>query len=103
MARTTSEMRRQVRAARDALARGGSNGAGANGAGSDDGDGDGKPPRGRLRLSSFRRKEPPRGPRLKKLRLLAVLIGLSLLAFVSFIFGIMMAVASDLPRLENRE
>ena len=35
--------------------------------------------------------------------MLVVLLGLSVLAFVSFIFGIMMAVASDLPRLENRE
>jgi penicillin-binding protein 1A len=31
-----------------------------------------------------------------------VLVGLSLLAFVSWIFGIMMAVAQDLPALENR-
>jgi penicillin-binding protein 1A len=31
-----------------------------------------------------------------------VFMGLSLLAFVSWIFGIMMAVASDLPQLENR-
>jgi penicillin-binding protein 1A len=41
-------------------------------------------------------------PRLKKLRIAVVVLGLSLLAFVSWIFGIMMAVASDLPQLENR-
>jgi penicillin-binding protein 1A len=97
MARTTSDMRRQVRAARDALGRGGSNGARANGS-----DGNGQPPRGRFRLPR-REDRPPRGPKLKKLRLLLVFLGLSVLAFVSFIFGIMMAVASDLPRLENRE
>ncbi len=41
-------------------------------------------------------------PKLRKLRLALVLLGLSLLAFVSWIFGIMMAVAQDLPSLENR-
>jgi penicillin-binding protein 1A len=100
MARTTSQMRRQVRAARDALARGGraSDGTGSNGSG-----GNGRPPRDRMRLLRLRDRGPRKGPRLKKLRLLVVVLGLSLLAFVSFIFGIMMAVASDLPRLENRE
>jgi penicillin-binding protein 1A len=49
--------------------------------------------------------EPPpprRRPRLRKLRAALVLLGLALLAFVSWIFGIMMAVAQDLPALENR-
>jgi len=47
--------------------------------------------------------EPPLGrPRLKRLRLALVLLGLSLLALVSTAFGMMMAVASDLPDLENR-
>jgi penicillin-binding protein 1A len=32
-----------------------------------------------------------------------VVLGLAVLAFVSWIFGIMMAVAQDLPQLENRE
>ena len=41
-------------------------------------------------------------PRLKKLRTALVLMGLSVLALVSWVFGIMMAVAQDLPRLENR-
>ncbi|MBI5104714.1 MAG: transglycosylase domain-containing protein [Solirubrobacterales bacterium] len=45
---------------------------------------------------------PPRvRPRVKKLRLLAILIPLSLLAIVSTVFGMMMAVASDLPSLET--
>jgi penicillin-binding protein 1A len=47
--------------------------------------------------------EPPAGkPRVKKLRLLAILAPLALLAVVSTVFGMMMAVASDLPDLENR-
>jgi penicillin-binding protein 1A len=46
--------------------------------------------------------EPRLKPKLKKLRALLVIIGLSLLALVSWIFGIMMAVAQDLPKLENR-
>ena len=47
--------------------------------------------------------EPPRTkPRLKKLRAALVIAGLSVLALVSWIFGIMMAVAQDLPQLENR-
>ena len=45
---------------------------------------------------------PQTRTRVKKLRLLLVLAGLSLLAFVSMAFGMMMAVASDLPGLENR-
>ena len=40
-------------------------------------------------------------PRLKKLRLLVILVPLALLALVSTVFGMMMAVASDLPALEN--
>ena len=47
--------------------------------------------------------DPPLGrPRLKRLRLALILFGLSLLALVSTVFGMMMAVASDLPELENR-
>ncbi len=47
--------------------------------------------------------DPPLGrPRLKRLRLALILFGLGLLAFVSTAFGMMMAVASDLPELENR-
>ncbi|HZB05825.1 MAG TPA: transglycosylase domain-containing protein [Thermoleophilaceae bacterium] len=45
---------------------------------------------------------PGRKPKLKKLRLALVLTGLSALAVVSTVFGMLMAVASDLPSLENR-
>jgi penicillin-binding protein 1A len=45
---------------------------------------------------------PPRKPKLKKLRLALVLTGLSVLAVISTVFGMLMAVASDLPSLENR-
>jgi penicillin-binding protein 1A len=45
---------------------------------------------------------PPGRPRIKKLRLFAILLGLALLALISTVFGMMMAVASDLPQLENR-
>jgi penicillin-binding protein 1A len=62
------------------------------------------------RMSDFERpdilalSEPPLGrPRLKRLRLALILFGLSLLALVSTAFGMMMAVASDLPELENRQ
>ena len=48
---------------------------------------------------------PPVAPkrRLKKLRLATVLLGLVLLALVSTVFGMLMAVSSDLPALENRQ
>jgi len=63
-------------------------------------------PRARLpKLHLRRRRDDParRRPRIKKLRLFSILAGLALLALVSTIFGMMMAVASDLPQLENRE
>jgi penicillin-binding protein 1A len=44
----------------------------------------------------------PQRPRLKKLRLTFILGGLSVLAVLSTVFGMMMAVASDLPDIENR-
>jgi len=47
--------------------------------------------------------EPRTKPKMRKLRFAFVILGLSALAFVSWIFGIMMAVAQDLPSLENRE
>jgi penicillin-binding protein 1A len=46
---------------------------------------------------------PPTRPRLRKLRLALVVLGLATLALISTIFGIMMAVAQDLPSLESRE
>jgi penicillin-binding protein 1A len=41
-------------------------------------------------------------PKLKKLRLALILLGLSVLAIISTVFGMMMAVASDLPALESQ-
>ncbi len=46
------------------------------------------------------RQRPPK-PRVRKLRLLLILTGLGALAIVSTLFGMMMAVASDIPLLEN--
>jgi penicillin-binding protein 1A len=45
-------------------------------------------------------RKPPK-PRLKKLRLALVVLGLSVLALISTVFGMLMAVASDLPSLDN--
>jgi penicillin-binding protein 1A len=45
---------------------------------------------------------PPQKPKLKKLRVALVAGGISILALISTIFGMLMAVASDLPSLENR-
>src|SRR5215212_11611159 len=45
---------------------------------------------------------PSPKPKLKKLRLALVVGGISILALISTIFGMLMAVASDLPSLENR-
>ena len=46
--------------------------------------------------------EPPRRQvRIRKLRVFALLLGLGALAAVSTVFGMMMAVASDLPQLEE--
>jgi len=46
---------------------------------------------------------PDARPRVKKLRLIAILVPLTLLAVVSTVFGMMMAVASDLPSLDNEK
>lgn len=59
----------------------------------------------RLRSGDGWRRPPADGqtrPRIKKLRALLVLLGLGLLAIVSWVFGVMMAVAQDLPDLEAR-
>src|SRR3954451_13857786 len=45
--------------------------------------------------------EPRRAVRIRKLRVFALLAGLGVLATVSTLFGMMMAVASDLPQLED--
>jgi penicillin-binding protein 1A len=50
--------------------------------------------------------EDPKGPRrrvrIRKLRLFLLLLGLAILAAVSTVFGMMMAVASDLPAFEPK-
>ena len=72
--------------------------------GTADGGGAGKPPPPRLpRRISSRRPRKPKPGRVKKLRLLIVLLGLGLLAIVSTFFGMMMAIAQDLPQLENKK
>jgi penicillin-binding protein 1A len=43
----------------------------------------------------------PAKPKLKKLRLALVVLGLTVLALISTVFGMLMAVASDLPALDN--
>jgi penicillin-binding protein 1A len=57
------------------------------GAGAGDGDGEGEDPRRQVRI--------------RKLRVIALLFGLFVLAAVSTVFGMMMAVASDLPEMED--
>jgi penicillin-binding protein 1A len=65
--------------------------------------------RGALAVSSRMNDEPTspgapeRRPRVYKLRLALIVAGLGMLAAVSTVFGMMMAVAQDLPSLENRE
>jgi penicillin-binding protein 1A len=41
-------------------------------------------------------------PKIRKLRLLSVVFGLGTIAIASLVFGMMMAVASNLPQLENK-
>ncbi len=60
------------------------------------------PPPGGGDSGGDRWERAPR-PRMRKLRLLLILIGLAALALISTVFGMMMAVASDLPQLENTQ
>ncbi len=46
--------------------------------------------------------DAPLKPKLKRLRIALVTLGLAVLALVSWVFGVMMAVAQDLPSLEAR-
>ena len=76
----------------------------------DGGNGNGDGPRRRLRVlpgggggnGDNGGEEQRTKPRLKKLRAALVFMGLALLALVCWVFGIMTAVAGDLPALENR-
>jgi penicillin-binding protein 1A len=71
------------------------------------GDGDGGATVLHLPLRHQRRRaggdgdEPKRQVRIRKLRVIALLFGLGCLAAVSTVFGMMMAVASDLPKMED--
>src|SRR5436190_22888516 len=56
-----------------------------------------KPPRRR------RRRGRTGKPKLRKLRVFSILIGFGALALVSTVFGMMMAVASDIPQIENEQ
>ncbi len=57
----------------------------------------------RTRSRRNRKRSDNAGPRIKKLRILLITGGLMILAGISTVFGMMMAVASDLPALEDRE
>src|SRR6185312_5730850 len=72
-----------------------------SGSSSRDGRGSGRGPRVPWRWR--RRLRRPGKPRVKKLRLLLILFGLGILAVISTVFGMMMAVASDLPQIENKQ
>jgi penicillin-binding protein 1A len=74
----------------------GGGGGGSNG----DGNGNGNGRRGGGG-SGGGDEDPKPKVRIRKLRVLALLVGLGLLAIVSTVFGMMMAVASDLPKLEE--
>src|SRR3954468_10271512 len=55
----------------------------------------------RFRLRLWRRRKRPKRFKVRKLRVLAVFFFLGILAIVSALFGMFMAVASDLPPLEE--
>jgi penicillin-binding protein 1A len=57
--------------------------------------------RERRLLRPWRRRNRPKRFRIRKLRVLLLLFGLGILAVVSALFGMFMAVASDLPPLEE--
>src|SRR4051812_7789230 len=53
------------------------------------------------RRGLLRRRRPPKRFRVRKLRVVLVLFALSVLALVSTVFGMLMAVASELPTIEQ--
>jgi penicillin-binding protein 1A len=74
----------------------------SDGAATGDGDGDdGYAPVIPLNRPSLLHDGRPMRLRIRKLRVFGVLLGLGLLAVISTIFGMVMAVTSDLPRLEE--
>jgi penicillin-binding protein 1A len=73
-------------------------GTGSNGNGSGDGARVVALPQRKRRFGRRRREQ---GLRVRKLRVLAVLFGLGLLAVISALFGMLTAVAYDLPQLEE--
>ena len=60
------------------------------------------PPRTRVADRAGASEPPTARPKVKKLRLTIVVLGLLLLACISTVWGMMMAVGSDLPALENQ-
>jgi penicillin-binding protein 1A len=60
------------------------------------------PPPSLPRRIRSRRPGRPKPGQIKKLRLLVIIAGLAVLAGASMIFGMMMAVAGDLPQLETK-
>jgi penicillin-binding protein 1A len=52
--------------------------------------------------SMLQEETGPRRVRIRKLRVVGVLLGLGILAVVSTVFGMMMAITYDLPRLEEQ-
>jgi penicillin-binding protein 1A len=72
----------------------------ANGNGTGDG-GNGRGPRRPSFLKRRRARRALKRTRVKKLRLVAILLPLFAIAGISTVFGMMMAVASDLPGLEQ--
>src|SRR3954453_17982596 len=57
--------------------------------------------RRRIRLRLWRRRRKPKRFKIRKLRVVLLLMGFGVLAAVSTAFGIFMALASDLPKLED--
>src|SRR3712207_5921370 len=59
-----------------------------------------RPPRRRRADAGDPTAAPPKR-KIKKLRLALVVLGLSILALISTVFGMMMAVSNELPSLED--